>query len=502
MIKGKIYTRRKFKDKNGNEWTNYKIYYKGVGFWVSDLDLKNHLSEQEDFLTIDMPVAATKMETKNGEFLKIIPEPEDQKPANTVKEQAAIYSAKKTTEKKVKVYDLNEIIEEAKKNKQKNESQKTEKAKGTKSSKPAANASQQEVKDKTDFIATLLDYASNENTDNRNRKKLHELISQEIEKSRLSKEEVEKIVEEKLKQDQLKNVKKKKYVVEPNPKHVADFMSLFNQRDGLKYLTHDYDEDGQFEIVSLLEKAKRVFDKKAYKLAIPRSLWKIINQFSFDANPSWTSLSKDYKPRKIQVGWSSQEWINWAKENSLHPIRNEKYRNIINAFKKVTRIESPNFEVLVNTCIENIFMKEKDSFEIHTNNLSKADFYTHVGYLKTAIETIFQEIKKHSDIPEKRKFSIRYDREVIDDYFVRKIIIKHFNSFPNKELSLLVNEWNEKGNMGKIKEKLRGYCHWSVETTIEKTPLRVNILREKDDSEVEKIDTSEGFTHILTFYYK
>ena len=56
--------------------------------------------------------------------------------------------------------------------------------------------------------------------------------------------------------------------------------------------------------------------------------------------------------------------------------------------------------------------------------------------------------------------------------------------------------------MGKIKEKLRGYCHWSVETTIEKTPLRVNILREKDASEFEKIDTSEGFTHILTFYYK
>ena len=87
MIKGKIYTSRKFKDKNGHEWTNYKIYYKGVGFWVSEMDFSGQLSENDDFLIIDGLVVVEKMKSKNGEFLKIIPKPEEQKLTNTVKQK-------------------------------------------------------------------------------------------------------------------------------------------------------------------------------------------------------------------------------------------------------------------------------------------------------------------------------------------------------------------------------------------------------------------------------
>ena len=72
---------------------------------------------------------------------------------------------------------------------------------------------------------------------------------------------------------------------------------------------------------------------------------------------------------------------------------------------------------------------------------------------------------------------------------------------------MLIREWQEKGNMGKIKEKLRGYCHWSVETIIDEVPTKINILKEKGTPDYEILECKPeelplGFTHILTFYYK
>jgi hypothetical protein len=292
---------------------------------------------------------------------------------------------------------------------------------------------------------------------------------------------------------------------EPNPKHVADFMSYFNQRDGLKYLTHDFDEDGSFNIDSFLISAFNIFEKTTGKLKIPTSLWRIVKQFAFDSQQTeWTSISEDYKKTiPIKIGWATKELRDWSKQNDLHPIRNEEYRKVINDFKRITRIEKSNLEKLVTSTLDGVFRNELEDFVVEKKNLGKADFYSHVGNLKIALEAIFEEILNRSDVGEKKRFSIEYEREYLDDYALRKIKIIHFNSYPSKELKLILSEWNEKGNMGKIKEKLRGYCHWSVETMIENTPARVNILKDKDTPEYEEIEhIPDGFTHTLTFYYK
>ncbi|MBK9402196.1 MAG: hypothetical protein IPN36_15560 [Bacteroidetes bacterium] len=87
----------------------------------------------------------------------------------------------------------------------------------------------------------------------------------------------------------------KKNAIVANPKHVADFMSLFNKRDGLKYLTHDYDEKENFDIESFLLKAKNTFDEKTKApFSIPTSLWRIVEQFAFSKEPSWTAISETY----------------------------------------------------------------------------------------------------------------------------------------------------------------------------------------------------------------
>jgi hypothetical protein len=293
---------------------------------------------------------------------------------------------------------------------------------------------------------------------------------------------------------------------EPKPKDVAIFMSLFNQREGLKYLTHDFDEDGKFDVGEFWINSYKVFKENANKLFIPQSLWRIIKQFAFSDKkpPKWNSISENYDDKKeLALGWTSLEWQEWSKDNNLHPIRNEKYKEVINDFRRITRIESPNLERLVDKCLETIFKNEKGNFVITKKDLSKADFYTHVVRFKVALETVFEEIKKRTDTKEKRKISITYERETENDYFVRKVLITHYNSFPSKELDVLLQEWQStKGSMGRIRGKLEGYCYWSVETVIDDKPIRINILKDKETLEYEPIEKAEGFTHILTFYYK
>ncbi|MFE2861762.1 hypothetical protein [Sphingobacterium multivorum] len=300
---------------------------------------------------------------------------------------------------------------------------------------------------------------------------------------------------------------KQKILPEPNPRHVADFMSLFNKREGLKYLTHDYDEEKEFKINDFLLYSNNIFKVSTEKLHIPQSLWRIVQQFAFDSKQSeWSSISNDYRRTiPVKIGWASKELRNWSINNRLHPIRNEVYKNVIDNFKRITRIESPNLERLIDTVISGVLGTDVGTFKIEKVDLLKADFYSHVSSLKIAIETIFEEIKKRADSDKKKNISVRYQREISDDgYYLRKIVITHYNSFPLKELDVVLKEWNEKGNMGKIKEKLHGYCHWSIETLIEDKPIRVNLLRDKKTLEYEVIENimPTGFNHILTFYYK
>lgn len=366
------------------------------------------------------------------------------------------------------------------------------------------------MKDKYDFILQLLNKSK---LTPKQKERILMLSTEEIKKEKVGGKKLEqrvKRIEEALltsKKDNIKSLKGvfRKDEITANPKDVADFMSLFNKRDGLKYLTHDYDENNEFDIDKFLISANRVFNEKTKELNIPPSLWRIVKQFAFDSKQTeWTSISENFNNTiPLTIGWATKELRKWSKQHHLHPIRNEEYRKIINHFKRITRIESPNLEKLIDNILDSVFKKDINNYDIEKTDLSKADFYSHVFFLKTAFETIFEEIKKRSDSPRKKKISIKYERSSTDDYYLRKIIITHHNSFPTNELKLILQEWKEKGNIGKIYEKLNGYCHWSVETLIENTPTRVNILRDKETSEHEYIkDEPEGFTHILTFYYK
>ncbi len=382
------------------------------------------------------------------------------------------------------------------------------------------------MKKKSDFVVALL---AEKNLSCYDREKILELSAYElaldknkIENDLISITKTLSAFKEENKKDinkiqvELKSIKQnieKKYnpiQIEPNPKHMAEFMSLFNKREGLKYLTHDFDENSEFKIIEFLTNAYMVFNESTKPLNIPQSLWRIVKEFAFEkTQPEWTSISDDYsKTVKLKIGWASEELRTWAKKNKLHPIRNKKYENVLNSFKRITRIKEPDLENLVSKSLEESFKDKLKNYKITKSQLYKADFYTHVSNLKVALVDIFKIIEEREKKKnyENTQLEIQYIRSYSDDGFaLRQLIVTHYNSYPSKELQVLCEEYikQEKGTMGKVKNLLRGYCHWSIETLVENKPTRINILKDDKEVEFELFEGPvQGFSHILTFYYK
>jgi hypothetical protein len=280
------------------------------------------------------------------------------------------------------------------------------------------------------------------------------------------------------------------------PKDVANFMYLFNKRDGFKYLTHDYDEEDSFDIKSFLEKAIVIFKTETKKLSIPTDLWQIVNQFAFSEKPNWGN--------NIKEGFSTPKWTEWSKTNALSPIRNKEFEVIINKFRDLTRIESPNLENIIEDLKKDVF--ENSNFKITQNRLDKADFYTNTITFKSAVKSIFEIIYNKRNIKEESNFlNIMYKGSLQGNYYEVKVIITHVNSYPSKDFAQLHPEWkSEKGAIGKIKKKLFGYCDWSIESKFENGCYRINLLKGDSvpDYDIISEETVEGTKHILSFYYK
>lgn len=367
-------------------------------------------------------------------------------------------------------------------------------------------------KDKIDFIADLL---ADKRIELSLKEKAFELASKEIKKvlsieNKNSKriEEIERRLNEENKIpvtqifSSIPEVENKLTI--HKPKDVAEFMSLFNSPNGLKYLTHDFDESTPFEIEVFLKNTETIFKNITSKfsnphLSIPTSLWSIINQFAFSESPEWGTN------KSIKEGWSKSKWIKWSKENKKHLKRNPQFEKIIEQFRSYTRVESPKLKIILEGVLKEKFGNQYNNLDISIIDCEKADFYTHVEDFKYAIGLILDGIRKRLETS--NKISIQYIRKTNGDYYERIIKICHHNSLPDRPLDEFVAEISkeQKGELGDVTRKLRGYCNWSVETIWDKTPVRINILHEEKDVNYDFLTEEsmiKGFTHILTFYYK
>lgn len=346
------------------------------------------------------------------------------------------------------------------------------------SSKPNYNA----------FISKLL---SDPSTTKEDRERIVELLLKERDEKYVTKEQLDlflKSIGVEKKAEKKSDGKTKVH----NPRFTADFLSLFNRRNGFKYLTHNFDTSGN-TLIGMITQVRSVFKNYSNSKELPESLRALMNRFINGGR--WY----DYEGKECVEGYSSKTWFDWSEQNNdMHPIMNtEGFEKTIQRFRHTIRLVAPDLQYFAES------IKDKyPTFSFDFINLKKADFYTNVNVLRCSLLEIIKDLTDHQDY---KNIKIEYRPDFDGDYFIRYIVIKQIDSYSLMPIDEVLEKFKSTGGFfSGNAEKLTGYCNWSVESIWDGKPYRWNILKENNVPEIEQISEQEvaGFTHILTFYYK
>lgn len=289
------------------------------------------------------------------------------------------------------------------------------------------------------------------------------------------------------------------------PKDTASFLSLFNDSNGFKFLTHDFDPDSNMDYDKLMMQVTAKFEEASARYRIPKSLWGLMKAFI-------TGKDKDGKEttwldcdKKAHIGnFSSHDWADWAEKNNLHPLSNEVFSKDILKFRSSIRLIKPKLQDIVSEIVADI-EKRCPNLIIQTSGLEKADFYTYVWYLKDGIRRILEDMSRYAE--KTPRVNISFERKFDDDFSLRIIRITQLGSV-SYSLDDVVNKFYDKkkkgGAFNEIKEDFYGYCNWSVESLWDGKAKRWNILKDSNIDEIEDLGNTNipGFTHILTYFSK
>jgi hypothetical protein len=275
-----------------------------------------------------------------------------------------------------------------------------------------------------------------------------------------------------------------------NPKNIPLFFSVFHKSNGMKYLTHDYDE-GVFDYDKIVKIAESDFKERIKEYPIAPTLYEKIRHFAFEKSPKWSS-------ENIELGWQVQALKDWCNENKgKHPIENDYWREeMIDKFKNAIEIRKPNLRTIFEDIISKKLRPEKH-FKITLLELEKASFYTDVDQFRNGIRYIFNAINEHS---KKRDVEVAFLRTFMPDGQMRKTIqITDIGSVMDIE----ANRDEFKGDLNSATDNLRGLCEWLIEAKFSNGCFRMCILGDlEQQNKAEAIEEKEvlGVTHLLHFY--
>lgn len=279
------------------------------------------------------------------------------------------------------------------------------------------------------------------------------------------------------------------------PKDTATFLSLFNNPNGLKFLTHDFDPNSDMTYEKLMQQAQ---DNLKTATHLPPSLYALISTFltgGKDGKGKW----RDSNNKEHSQNFSTDSWAELAKKNPGMHLRtlSAEINKEIEDFRRTIRIVKPSLKD-----ISNELAKKFQDLNIETQNLENADFYTNALRLKNGLERILRDMTQYAKNTPNVK--IEFQRKYDDDYNLRIITITQIDSNAGGIEDVLKKFKTGGGAFNEIQNQFIGYCNWSVEALWENVPLRWNILDDTNRPETEYINSADikGFTHILTFYSK
>jgi len=296
------------------------------------------------------------------------------------------------------------------------------------------------MQDKSKFITDILDYSVKKKVDDKTKERLINLISKEFEKTGIVEVEIfERLtrIEEMLFGGDETQKKEKGFQVKLHkPKETKNFLSLFNNSDGLKYLTHKFN-DGKRDYNSFIDLCKQEFEraKQEYK-NVPIALLKRIDEFAFSENPEWY-IRKGKEKIYPKKGWSEKSFIEWYENKfNIHPGLDAKWnKEMILPFKETIEVRAGNLTGIIDEAITLALGESKDNFIINRNNeeLNLAEFYTDVDMFQQAIFHIISTIKDRAEKNFCFEIKIRYNNQTLEEGDFKVITITHINSEATKK---------------------------------------------------------------------
>jgi len=375
------------------------------------------------------------------------------------------------------------------------------------------------IQDKSKFITDLLDYSIKRKIDDKTKERLINLISKEFDKAGIVETE---IIERLIRIEGLVSNKSESSVGDKKtssdklprplhkPKDTKNFLSLFNNSEGLKYLTHKFN-DGKRDYKKFIELCKSEFEKgKDDYPNVPVSLLKRIEEFAFSDNPKWYIRKGKYKIFQ-KKGWSELTFIDWYKKDlNIHPGLDAKWNNeMLIPFKETIEVRAGNLTKIIDESIEFAFgdSKRNFSFKINSDEINTAEFYTDVDSLQQALFHIFSTIKERSEKNLCFEINICYINETLLGGDFKKIIITHIDSEATKKSN---DPEFAKGDLKTIQYYLWGLCNYELQAKFpdgyKKRILLTDNLTDYDkyvktnnSLDVTKAEVL-GFSHILKFY--
>jgi hypothetical protein len=287
------------------------------------------------------------------------------------------------------------------------------------------------------------------------------------------------------------------------PQETKSFLSLFNNSEGLKYLTHKFNGDKP-DYDEFIRLCKKEFDESKAKYPnIPDKLLRRIEEFAFAAEPKWF-IRKGNAQIDYKNGWSEPTFAGWYKKDiNTHPGLDAKWNNeMIFPFKSTIEVRAGNLANIINDSLKWSLGDSFDSFnvEMMTGNVDTAEFYTNVDIFQQALFHIFSTIKEHYEKNFHCKIFIDYENETLKQGVFKKLIITHIDS----EATKISNDPEfVKGDLKSIQQNLWGLCNYEIQA---KFPdgykgriILTDNLREINKSYDLKTKV-KGFSHILKFY--
>jgi len=298
------------------------------------------------------------------------------------------------------------------------------------------------------------------------------------------------------------------------PIETKEFLSLFNNSEGLKYLTHKFSADKpDYDI--FIDLCKKEFEqgKKKYP-NVPGSIIRRIEEFAFRNSPKWY-IRKGNDKIYPHHGWMEPSFVEWYQQsnNKNHPASDAKWnKEMIIPFKETIEVREPNLLNIVNDAIE-LAEINSNSFNINKNNpnnwdsLKQAVFYTDVDKLQYTLFLIFSLIKEWASKEFHFDIEVKYENEQINDGIFKNLIITHIDSQTPKNSN---DPEFAKGDMKSIINNLYGLCNYEIMAKFADGYKKRVFLTDNLTEFYEKVNLSnsisvqentvKGFTHILKFY--